>query len=239
MSLAFAVFSSVVCTSVALLTGCSSSQALPEVDRVEAIAEDAEQGFTLEGDEGNQQTPPPIVVPATDDNPADSNNGPEGDSSISLGTRQYPLSSALGDIWGVESNHFNVDFTLTDGKFTITPTIIEGATHNLLSPAKASGIFHAEMYSPGDAFSFETYSLVLPDANRDALAGVAFFDNAFVGVDSDNSGDVEEDEKLIVVGGTVAFIGAVPDIKLTFSVLLNDGQTAEGHYTGLFDFTER
>lgn len=214
-------FSSTACLFAVLLSGCSSSQTSSQADPVEGVPANAGQEPTLQNDD---------VL---------SNSGPEGDSSLSVGARQYPLNAAIGDIWGVANNHFNVNFTLTDGKFTITPTTIAAITHNLLTPVKASGIFRADMYSPGDAFAFQTYSYALPNASRSALAGVAFFNNAFVGVDTDNSGDIDEDERSVVVGGTVEFTGAVPDIELNFSVTLSDGQLAEGHYTGLFDFTER
>jgi len=243
MSRTFAGFSSIACTLTLVLSGCTDSQTLAEPDPTEGIPTGMVQGLMPPNDAGlsggDEETPPPIVMPPFDDIPADRNYGPEGDSGIDVGAHRYPLNAALGDIWGVASNHFNVNFTLTDGKFTITPTTIDGVTHNLLTPVKASGVFHADMYSPGDAFSFETYSYALPAANRESLAGIAFFDNAYVGVDVDDSGEVDEDEKQIVIGGTVEFAGAVPDIELNFSVTLSDGQLAEGRYTGLFDFTKR
>jgi hypothetical protein len=153
--------------------------------------------------------------------------------------RRFPLDSALGDIWGVSNDHYKVNFTLTNGKFVLVPTEIDGVTYKLLVPAAATAVVFAEMYSPGETFSFVTYSHSPFGDGGGVLAGNAFFDHAFVGYDEDNSGEVENDERQAVIGGTIDFTGILPDIELHFSVSLENGQTAEGHYTGLFDFTDR
>lgn len=165
--------------------------------------------------------------------------GPEGDSNVKVGGRQFPLKSALGDIWGIEDDHYNVDFTITNGKFLVAPTDIDGVTHSLLLPVDSSATIFVELYSPGDAFSFGTYSFSPFGAGGGVLAGNAYFDNAYVGVDSNESGDIESNENFKVIGGTFEFIGALPNIELRFSVTLENGELAEGHYTGLFDFADR
>ena len=165
--------------------------------------------------------------------------GPEGDSSLLVNARRYPLDSALGDIWGVSGDHYNVNFTVANGKYAVESVVIDGHAYNMLTPVLSSAVIHAEMYSPGDQFSWTTYSFSPPDADAAGLAGNAYFDNAWVGVDEDLSGDVEDDERQAVVGGTIDFTGTLPDIELHFSVNLEDGQLVEGHYTGLFDFTRR
>jgi hypothetical protein len=165
--------------------------------------------------------------------------GPEGDSNVKVGELRFPLKSALGDIWGIEGDHYNVDFTITNGKFLVVPTDIDGVTHSLLLPVESSATIYVELYSPGDAFSFGTYSFSPFGAGGGVLAGNAYFDGASVGVDSNESGDIEPNENFKVIGGTFEFIGALPDLELRFSVTLENGQLAEGHYTGLFDFADR
>lgn len=165
--------------------------------------------------------------------------GPEGDSSIVVDELSFPLKSALGDIWGPQGDHYSVDFTITNGKFLIAPTEIDGVTHSLLLPVEASATIYVELYSPGDYFSFGTYSYSPFGAGGGVLAGSAFFDSAYVGIDSNNSGDIEPNENLRVIGGTFEFAGVLPDVELNFSVTLENGQHAEGHYTGLFDFADR
>ena len=165
--------------------------------------------------------------------------GPEGDSSVEVGERRFPLKSALGDIWGIEGDHYSVDFTITNGKFLVAPTNIDGVVHSLLLPVESSATIYVELYSPGDAFSFGTYSFSPFGAGGGVLAGNAYFDSAYVGIDSNESGDIESDENFRVIGGTFEFIGMLPDVELRFSVTLENGQLAEGHYTGLFDFADR
>lgn len=165
--------------------------------------------------------------------------GPEGDSSVEVDELSFPLKSALGDIWGPEGDHYSVDFTITNGKFLVAPTEIDGVTHSLLLPVEASATIYVELYSPGDAFSFGTYSYSPFGAGGGVLAGNAYFDSAYVGIDTNNSGDIESNENLRVIGGTFEFAGELPDIELNFSVTLENGQQAEGHYTGLFDFADR
>ena len=165
--------------------------------------------------------------------------GPEGDSRLEVNELRFPLKSALGDIWGVEGDHYSVDFTITNGKFLVTPTEIDGTTHSLLVPVEASATIYVELYSPGKAFSFGTYSYSPFGSGGGVLAGNAYFDSAYVGMDINESGDIEANENFRVIGGTFDFAGTLPDIELNFSVSLENGMKAEGHYTGLFDFADR
>lgn len=168
------------------------------------------------------------------------NPGPAGDSNISLqGVISFPLTSALGDIWGVEGDHYRIDFTLTDGQFVIEPTLIGDVMHSLLMPVKASAVVRASLFSPGDVFGFNAYSHTSLQAMGHNLAGVAYFSDASLGLDFNGSGDVEADEYLNVIGGSMEFNGVLPDIELRMAWILSNGQLAEGDYTGLFDFTDR
>jgi len=165
--------------------------------------------------------------------------GPEGDSQLQVSERQFPLDAGLGDIWGVEQDHYNVDFTITNGNFLVAPTDIDGVVHSLLVPVRASAIVFAELFSPGEFFSFGTYSFSELSNDDGALSGNAYFNNATVSFDINESGDIEEGETFAVTDGTFEFIGGLPDIELRFSVTLDNGEMAEGHYTGLFDFADR
>jgi len=215
------------CIASVGLTGCGSSDPVAVTDDVSSAPDqpnDASQN--VESDVDSE----PLTGNAF---------GPEGDSNVQVAERRFPLKSALGDIWGVEGDHFSVDFTITNGKFLITPTEIDGVTHSLLLPVESSATVYVELYSPGDAFTFGTYSYSPFGAGGGVLAGNAYFDEAFVGVDANNSGDVEPNENLTVIGGTFEFSGDLPDIELRFSVTLENGESVEGHYTGLFDFADR
>ena len=191
---------------------------------------------TAESDSEGSQTQPQNDGPIPDTGNA---VGPEGDSRLEVLDEQFPLQSALGDIWGVEDEHYSVDFTITNGKFLLAPTEIDGVLHSLLVPAQATATIYAELYSPGESFSYGTFSFSSSDSGVGSLSGISYFENAYVGFDSNESGDIESDENIRVIGGTFEFSGALPDIELNFDVTLENGQQAVGHYTGLFDFAER
>lgn len=167
------------------------------------------------------------------------NDGPEGNSGLLIGSQRYPLDSALGDIWGVADDHYQIDFTLTDGNFMIDTIVVDGQSHQVLVPALATAIFHAEMYSAGDSFHYGSYTFVPSDQVENVSAGVGYFTNAFVGVDTNLDGMVTDEERYAVIEGVVNFDGSLPDITLNFSVTLSNGQTVTGDYSGLYDFTER
>ncbi|MFK8080474.1 MAG: hypothetical protein AB8B97_09325 [Granulosicoccus sp.] len=182
-----------------------------------------------------------VSQPVSDDQPKIiiGNNGPEGDSGLSVGNLRYPLDSALGDIWGATGGHFQIDFTFTNGNFTLDTIVRDGQSHRVLVPALASAVFRAEMFSVGNQFDYGSYAFVSADDTNSISSGVGYFTRAYVGVDVDQNGRVSESEKINVVAGSIEFAGAVPDISLNFSVTLDDGQYVTGHYSGLFDFTRR
>jgi len=168
-----------------------------------------------------------------------SNDGPEGDSGFDLAGVRYPLDSALGDIWGARGSHYQIDFTLTDGNFSLETQVLDGQSHQVLVPAMAGAVVYAKMYSVGNSFNFGAYGFVPLSSSADIPDGVGYFTNAYVGVDANQDGRVSDDEQFAVADGVVQFSGNLPDISLTFSMALANGQNVAGSYTGLFDFTER
>ena len=215
------------CALAFALVGCGDSA---------NVADGNSSQLQNDGENVDPAQPPSISQPI-DDVPVVA--GPEGDSNVKVSAIEYPLDAALGDIWGIEDDHYSIDFTITNGKFLVTPTTIDGVTHSLLVPVEASAVVYAELYSPGESFSFATYSYSPFGSGGGVLAGAAYFDVATVGVDLNESGDVEPNETFEVTGGTIEFGGMLPDIELRFSFTLENGVQAEGHYTGLFDFAER
>ncbi len=221
------------CALCLVLAGCSSdSPSTANSIETNPVVADGQQSLVIDGANVD------LVQSPLNDEPL-SGSGPEGDSQVTVDAISYPLNSALGDIWGVENDHYNVDFTLTNGQFLVSESEVDGVTHSLLVPVEATATMFAELYSPGDSLMFVTYSYSSLDVGNAALAGNAFFNRAFVGVDTNNSGDIENNEKIDIIGGTIEFTGTLPDIELRFSVTLANGQSAEGHYTGLFDFADR
>lgn len=167
------------------------------------------------------------------------NDGPEGSSALVIGDVSYPLDSALGDIWGVSNDHFQIDFTLTNGNFSLDTIVVDGQSHQVLVPAQATAVVHTEMFSAGDSFHYGSYTFVPFHSADEVHAGVGYFTNAFVGVDINLDGMVGDEERYAVIEGVVDFNGSLPDISLSFSMTLSNGQSVIGEYTGLYDFTER
>ncbi len=221
-----------------MVQGCQNSSATEgNGDALESLGDSGSPASDGEGSlAGEGIAPPPDTLPDEDPVPVES-VGPEGDSNLLVDGERYPLKSALGDIWGETGEHYNVNFTLSNGKYRLDSREVDGTLHDVLVPVATSALLYASMYSPGEQFSLLTYSYSPFGDGGGVLAGNAFFSDAYVGVDEDLSGDVEDDEKRAVVGGTIDFTGTLPDIELRFSITLDDGQLVEGHYTGLFDFT--
>lgn len=169
-----------------------------------------------------------------DDAPVESRDG------VGVDGARYPFVAAIGEIWGAAGDwptHYNLDFTLTDGRFAVTPILADGENASVREPVGASAVLRAELYAPEEtAFPFAVYEHVAePDASG-AIAGRHFFVGGRLGVDADGSGEVEPDEMRDVIGGTIEFDGPVPNLSLTFELVLEDGAQASGSYRGLFEF---
>lgn len=221
------------CVFVASLqVGCSS-----ESDHSDSMLLSAPNGPAVDVMEVSE--PPPASASAFDDAPVLSNNGPARDSGITIDDRRYELDAALADVWGYRGSHYNVNFTVTNGKFSVEPTEVDGEIYNLLVPAEASAVVYAQMYYPGEGFNFSEFIFQAQSAVSTQAISTPFFTGAYVGFDSDGSGTVELAEHHEIIDGTMTFSGLLPNLELSFSLLLDNGQSATGHYTGLFDFTQR
>ena len=167
---------------------------------------------------------------------------PAGDTrdGVLVDGLRYPLVAAIGELWGDRGDwpdHFNVRFTLTDGRFAVTPIVVDGQSASVRTPVGASAVLLADLYAPGaSSFPFTAYAHVGDPGVPGAIDGLHFFTDARLGVDTDRSGEVEPGEMRDVVGGSIEFTGPVSDIGLTFELVLEDGVSASGSYRGLFEF---
>lgn len=220
--------------AVLLQSACSSGSALNEPSALDAQG-DADVAIDPSADATN-----PAASPSTNtDEPVAANNGPAGNSSISIDDRRYPLDAAVADVWGNQGSHYNVNFTLTNGSFVIQPTEIEGETHNLLVPADASAVIYAEMYYPGAGFNIAEFRYYQSSVEMHSDSTAPYFTNAYVGFDTDGSGKLESGERFNVLDGSISFSGRLSDLALEFVVTLDTGQIASGYYTGLINFAVR
>lgn len=163
-----------------------------------------------------------------------------GRDGVNVDGASYPLLGAIGEIWadrGDWPTHFNVDFTLTDGRFAVTPILVDGESASVREPRGASAVLRFELYAPdAAAFRFAAYEHVADPDAPGAIDGRHFFVGGRLGIDEDGSGEVEPGEMRDVIGGSIVFEGPVPDISLAFDLVLEDGAQAVGRYRGLFEF---
>ena len=180
-------------------------------------------------------------------------DAPSGDAggggSLALEGRTLALTRAIALDFGPTGNHYNVDVGVADSDYV--PITVNTGTFLLANwEALDNGVeFRAELYSPGDdAFRFGRFEFLAGEnAPGDdvvglvgdappALAGRALFGAAYVGVDVDGSGEVDDFEEVPVVGGTVeiAPVDGPFDtgFDLVFDVALADGTRAAGRYAG-------
>jgi len=165
---------------------------------------------------------------------------PLASDGVVVDGERYPLSTAIGEVWGrtgIYPTHFNVDLTLADGRFLVTPIVVDGQDASVREPSEASAVLRAELYDPGaPSFAFADYIHVADPEAPGVIDALHFFTGARLGVDSDGSGEVETEEMRDVVGGTIDFEGPSPDISLTFALVLEDGASVVGRYGGFFEF---
>ena len=167
------------------------------------------------------------------------NDGPEGDSALAINDTTHPLNVALGDIRGIENEHFRIDFTLANGTFRLASETIDGQAFQTLVPAESSAVFHMHMFNPGSSFDYGSYGYAADAIDGRQFQGTGYFTSAFIGIDIDLDNEVSPDENIAVIDGTVDFTGTLPDVELSFSLTLENGASVTGTYKGLFDFTER
>lgn len=168
--------------------------------------------------------------------PSPSNPSP-GNAIVYNGS-SYPVSSGLADVYAETDNHYNIDFTVTDGYFVPLTTYVGDIPITIWNVAEAKAVFSAELYSPGqDAFRTGTFSytpLTEDQVDDPSLAGTYFFNEAYAGFDTNGDNEVDEAEEIAVTGGSVTLAGVAPNFQLSFSVQLANGRTATGSYTGEF-----
>ena len=156
---------------------------------------------------------------------------------------RYALQNGLLNNYGETANHFNLDFSVSDGAFTpfLTDTG-NGFLITLWSVSDATVEVAAELYSPGtDGFrtgTFEYTSLSEQEVDSRSLMGQYFFNEAYVAVDANNDIDLSEDEEVRVTGGTIQVTGTYPQYTLVYALALANGATLPGSYDDEFILDE-
>jgi|GEM_PF-6363592 len=150
----------------------------------------------------------------------------------------YPIVAGQVEEYRSES-HSRVDATFTDGAFF--PIVVGNVTFWSASSERAE--WYAELFSPGrDGFRDGTFEHV---ANVDgaivdpAARSTFFFGNAYVAIDQNGNGQVDDDENIDVAGGTISVrANGRGGVQVELDVMLVDGQRVAGRYDGAIGVIE-
>jgi len=128
--------------------------------------------------------------------------------------------------------HYNYDFVITDASL-VKKTESDGDTYWSIGDETTFGVY-IELYSPGTS-SFKTgtfeYLEWHDDVTQADFDGKYFFSDAEVILISNNT-EIEYE----ATGGTVKVLGSGLEYTLDFDLVLNNGKTLKGNYSGLFKY---
>ena len=177
------------------------------------------------------------VFSCSDDGDGDS-VVPSAKNQVTYKNTQYPLENGLADVYGTidSDNHYNIDFSVSDGLFIPFLTDLgTGILINLWTISDGTIEVAAELYSPGtDGFKNGTFaysSLSNDEVNDASFIGKYFFNEAYVAIDVNGDGDLAEDEEIAVTGGTIEVSGTSPQYTLVYDLILADGETLQGSFS--------
>jgi len=181
-----------------------------------------------------------LTLSVADEVTVATNDGPEGSSGVTIAQVRHSLDSALAEDWGVSGNYYRKDFTLSDGNFQVDLVNEGGELVQALVPASGTVNLHAKMFSPGERFDYSAFTYVPASDAQAGMSGVAYFTEAYVGIDEDMDGIVTLAERQSVIDGVISFEGILPlDLGMSFTMTLANGQSVSGEYTGLIEFADR
>jgi hypothetical protein len=170
---------------------------------------------------------------------------PTGTNQVAYDNTSYSLENGLANDYGTidSDNHYNIDFSVSDGLFI--PFLVDigtGILVQLWSVSEGTIEVHAELYSPGpDGFKTGTFAYTpLPEDEIEdpSLIGQYFFQDAYVAVDADGDQVLSEDEEITVTGGTIEVSGTSPRYTVMYNLALANGKTLRGSFSDEFAVDE-
>jgi len=168
---------------------------------------------------------------------------PTEGNSISHEGVVYPLTHAIEVAFNRNpspgDSHIGARYKFADSQFSILPLPVGGGVINAWVPAGETVQPKAQLYHPGiQPFSSAEFRH-MPDSVDDEdreVAGVAFFNDAFLAVDLNRDGAVEGDdgELIDVTGGSITITKLDNgNSRVSMNLELANGTTATGFYEGL------
>lgn len=144
-------------------------------------------------------------------------------NAVTYNQKNYPIDNGTIIDWGSFEDYYNYDFFLTDGELDLENETAEGA----------SVMVYAELWSPGtENFSNGTYTFIENGGSQ----GKPFFDNVFVVTDTNNNGELDEnDDQITVKAGTFKVSGSGTKYSIEVDATLTNDKTLKGTYSGTFE----
>lgn len=160
-------------------------------------------------------------------------------NQVSYNATKYSLQNGLLNNYGETDNHYNIDFSVSDGLFIpILNDLGNGFLTTIWLTSEATIEVAAELYAPGtDGFRTGTFEYTsLPESEVDdvRLVGQYFFNEAYVAIDTNGDVELDEDEEIRVIGGTIQVSGTYPRYTLVYDLALANGATLRGSYQDEF-----
>jgi len=202
-----------------LATACSSDNPSPG-DGVAADDDPTIGGPVIGGPNG---TPTPPADPT---------------SLLNYSGDSFRPSNGIYDFIGENRGHFRVDFQVSDGRFQLGTYSLYGILYTYWFAVDDSIVFTADLYSSrSDTFDTGRYEHAsVSNVRSGGHVGQSVFAQAKFGIDFNGDGEVDDDEDLEVVGGSITVSGEqLSGATLDIDVLLVDGQQVIGRYASGFE----
>ena len=164
--------------------------------------------------------------------------GQPSSNAVVYNGSSYPVAQGLADAYGETATHYNVDFGFTDGYFSPYTDYTDSVPVTTWINNSVRTELDLELYSPGtDGFRTGTFAytpLSIDETDDPSLVGAYFFNEAYVGFDTNGDNEVLEAEEVDVTGGTVTVSGTAPNYQVTFNLQLANGLTVTGSFAEEF-----
>lgn len=181
-----------------------------------------------------------IVVSVTSCKPKKNDAPPE--DTIEYNSTNYTIANgAFVDLgssiyYGTVDSHYDSDFFITDGTFIYD-------TNGEITDANGKIIVAAYLSSFGTA-SFKTGTYTFIDSTNDSSLTDAqikskyenkyFFTEAIVAIGDNSSSSLANADPIFATSGTIKVEGTKPNYTLIYDLILEDGKTVRGSYSGTY-----
>ena len=143
--------------------------------------------------------------------------------AVSYNGKNYSIENGTIIDWGAWEDYYNYDVFLTDGVMDFENETADDATI----------VIYAELWSPGTE-KFQTGTFAYDSAG--GPKGKPFFKHVDVVVESNNNGQIDEnDERLTVKAGTFKISGSGTNFNVEVDFTLNNNKSLKGTYSGNFE----